>query len=64
MKGACPKCGWTTRELDEEECNMVREGRYRCSGACMGGDVRDVNLGKPPILKLVETEAEKDDGNN
>lgn len=56
MKGKCPKCGWETRELDDEECEMVRQGRYRCSGACQGGDLRDVSLGKPPLLQLAELE--------
>lgn len=56
MKAVCPKCGWETRELDEDEADMVRQGRYRCSGACQEASVANQPNTFPPRLKLPELE--------
>ena len=56
MKGKCPKCGWETRELSEDECGEVRKGLYRCSGACQEASVPNQPATFPPKLKLTEEE--------
>lgn len=56
MKGVCPKCGWETRELSDDECEEVRKGRYRCSGVCQEGSVPNYPLTFPPKLHLTELE--------
>lgn len=60
MKGVCPKCGWETRELDEDECDMVRQGRYRCSGSCQEGAIANQPASFPPRLKLEEIDKKED----
>lgn len=56
MKAVCPKCGWETRELGDDECDMVRQGRYRCSGACQDASAPNAPQTFPPRLKLKEEE--------
>lgn len=52
MKAKCPKCGWTTRELNDDEEQLVKEGRLRCSGVCQEGAVSNQPGTFPPKLKL------------
>lgn len=56
MKAVCPKCGWKTRELGPDECDEVRKGRYRCSGACQEASVPNQPMSFPPRLQLEEEE--------
>jgi hypothetical protein len=57
MKAKCPKCGWITRELVQEEVEMVKEGRLRCSGDCQLGASAGLPLSFPPKLLLEDPDA-------
>ena len=52
MKAVCPKCGWETRELIDEEVELVHQGRLRCSGKCQEGAVPGNPLSFPPKLRM------------
>lgn len=56
MTAKCPKCGWTTRELSEDEIELVQQGRFRCSGKCQEGSIPNQPQTFPPKLKLTELE--------
>lgn len=56
MKAVCPKCGWKTRELQDEEVEWVVKGRMRCSGECQKKAVPNAPLTFPPKLKMEENE--------
>lgn len=57
MKAKCPRCGWTTRELGEDEVELVQQGRLRCSGKCQGSSIPNQPQTFPPKLKLEQEEA-------
>lgn len=61
MTAICPKCGWETRELGDDEIQDVKEGRYRCSGQCQEGAIPNQPQTFPPRLRLKE---EKTNGSN
>lgn len=61
MKGKCPKCGWETRELSEDEVLEVKRGAYRCSGTCQDASVPNMPGTFPPKLQLAELEDKKED---
>lgn len=63
MKAKCPKCGWETRELSDDESELVTQGRLRCSGKCQEGASPNNPGSFPPKLKL-ELEEGKKDGSN
>jgi len=52
MTAICPKCGWETRELIDEEVELVHQGRLRCSGKCQETAVPGNPLSFPPKLKM------------
>jgi hypothetical protein len=54
MKAKCPKCGWTTRDLEDDEVDMVKEGRYRCSGKCQEESVPNQMSSFPPRVRLMD----------
>lgn len=54
MKAKCPKCGWETRDLSDDECDLVKDGRLRCSGDCQNAAVPNSPGTFPPRLKLTE----------
>ena len=60
MKAKCPKCGWMTRELADEEVEYVKEGRLRCSGTCNDAAVPNMPQTFPPKLKLDQEEPHGD----
>lgn len=60
MKAVCPKCGWKTRELTDEEAEWVLKGRMRCSGKCQEGAVPNQPMTFPPKLKMEDNTS----GNN
>jgi len=57
MKAKCPKCGWETRELNDDEEDLVRQGRLRCSGECQNAATPNAPQTFPPRLKLEESNA-------
>lgn len=57
MKAVCPKCGWKTRELGDEEVEWVNRGRMRCSGKCQEGSVPNQPLTFPPKLIMEKEES-------
>jgi hypothetical protein len=59
MKAKCPKCGWLTRELSDDEIEMVEQGRMRCSGDCQAASSPGVPSTFPPKIHL-----EKEDASN
>ena len=61
MKGICPKCGWETRELGDDECDMVTQGRYRCSGTCLESSVPNQPQTFPPRLRMKPEEPKKEE---
>lgn len=61
MKAKCPKCGWETRELSDDECAEVKRGVYRCSGTCQEGSVPNMPTTFPPKLVLPELGDKKED---
>ena len=52
MMAVCPKCGWETRELSDDEVQMVKEGRLRCSGKCQESAVPNNPGTFPPKLRM------------
>ena len=65
MKAECPKCGWQTRELNDEEVELVRDGRLRCSGKCQESAVPGAPMSFPPKLQLLHDEqGEEPNGSN
>lgn len=56
MKAVCPKCGWETRELGDDEIDMVKQGRYRCSGKCHDESIPNNPSTFPPRLRMPDEE--------
>jgi hypothetical protein len=52
MIAVCPKCGWETRELSDDEVDLVHQGRLRCSGKCQEASVPNNPTSFPPRLKM------------
>jgi hypothetical protein len=61
MIAVCPKCGWETRELTDDEVDLVRQGRLRCSGKCQDASVANNPTSFPPRLKM---KGEEEHGSN
>lgn len=61
MTALCPKCGWETRELSDDEVQLVQEGRLRCSGKCQEASVPNQPQSFPPKLRM---KGEGDNGSN
>lgn len=64
MKAHCPKCGWETRELSDDEVELVKDGRLRCGGKCNDASVPNQPSTFPPKLVMEGGEESADDSKN